>query len=127
LDYIPDEAIPAYYSAADVFILPSVVDERHDTEGLGVVLLEAMACQTPCVASRVGGIPDAVTDGVTGFLIEPAKPEEIAHKVRQLLTDDDLRLQMGMQGRQMMQKAFSWQAKARSIKHVYEEILGASS
>jgi len=70
LGYIKDEEIPSYYIEADIFVLPSIVDDRGDTEGLGVVLLEALACHTPCIATRVGGITDIIKDGINGFLIE---------------------------------------------------------
>jgi glycosyltransferase involved in cell wall biosynthesis len=123
LDYIPDDCIPAYYAAADVFVLPSVVDERDDTEGLGVVLLEALACRTPCVASNVGGIPDVITDGLNGFLVEPGNSQVLASKILQLITEDDLRQEMGKQGRLFVKEHFSWRAKAREILEVYEQVV----
>jgi glycosyltransferase involved in cell wall biosynthesis len=123
LGYIPNEYTPAYYSAADVFVLPSVVDERGDTEGLGVVLLEALACKTPCVASNVGGIPDVITDGLNGFLVEPGNPKALADKILQLITNDKLRQEMGVQGRLFVEKHFSWQAKAHEIFKVYQVLL----
>jgi glycosyltransferase involved in cell wall biosynthesis len=124
LDYIPDDCISAYYAAADVFVLPSIVDERDDTEGLGVVLLEALACETPCIASNVGGIPDVITDGLTGFLVEPGKPPALADRILQLITDDDLRQEMGKQGRLFVKEHFSWQTKACEIFQVYQTALG---
>ena len=124
LDYIPDEAIPAYYGAADVFVLPSVVDSRDDTEGLGVVLLEAMACETPCVASGVGGILDVVKDGVNGFLVEPADAPALAEAIGRLIEDDALRQKLGRQGREYVEENFSWRKKAEEIIDVYEEVLG---
>src|SRR2546423_947413 len=66
----PDE-LQASYARAAVCVLPSVLDARGDTEGLGVVLLEAMNHATPVIASRVGGIPDIVEDGVSGLLVLP--------------------------------------------------------
>lgn len=124
LDYIPDDCIPAYYAAADVFVLPSVVDERDDTEGLGVVLLEALACKTPCVASNVGGIPEVITDGLTGFLVEPGNSLALADKIMQLIVEDDLRLEMGKRGRLFVKEHFSWQTKACEIFQVYQTVLG---
>jgi glycosyltransferase involved in cell wall biosynthesis len=123
LEYIPDESIPAYFSAADVFVLPSIVDQRDDTEGLGVVLLEALACATPCVASRVGGIPDVITDDLNGYLVEPGDPIAIADRVQKLLADELLRHEMGKYGRQVVEQHFSWEAKAREILQVYGALL----
>jgi glycosyltransferase involved in cell wall biosynthesis len=123
LEYIPDECIPAYYAAADLFVLPSVVDERDDTEGLGVVLLESLACQTPCVASNVGGIPDVIIDGLNGRLVEPANPKMLADEVSRLIADQETRLEMGKQGRLFVKKHFSWQAKAQEIFKIYQVLL----
>jgi glycosyltransferase involved in cell wall biosynthesis len=66
---IAKEALEQRYAGADVFVLPAVVDERGDTEGLGAVLLEALSFMTPVVASDVGGISDVVRDGETGLLV----------------------------------------------------------
>jgi glycosyltransferase involved in cell wall biosynthesis len=123
LNYIPVDCIAAYYGAADVFVLPSVVDERDDTEGLGVVLLEALACGTPCVASAVGGIPDVIVDGLNGFLVEPGNPRALADGISQIVADEQQRRKMGEQGRRFVEERFSWQAKAREIIDVYERVL----
>ena len=78
-----------YYSAADVFVLPS------HYESFGLVALEAMACGTPVVASRVGGIPSFLDDGDTGYLIPWRCPEPFADKIEILLENPDLRAYMG--------------------------------
>jgi glycosyltransferase involved in cell wall biosynthesis len=122
LDYIPDECIPAYYAAADVFVLPSVVDERDDTEGLGVVLLEALACETPCVASNVGGIPDIIKDKHNGFLVEPGNPKALADRISRLVSDPELRQHMGRQGRLDVKKRFSWALQAEDMLAVYRKV-----
>jgi len=124
LDYIPDDCLPAYYAAADVFVLPSIVDEEGDTEGLGVVLLESMACETPCVASSVGGITDILIDGVNGFLVEPGNPQQIANRISQIIADRKMRERMGNQGRLTVEKRFSWQVQAGKILEVYKELVG---
>ncbi len=124
LDYIPDGDIPAYYAAADVFVLPSVIDDRGDTEGLGVVLLESLACGTPCVASRVGGVVDIITDEENGFLVEPGNPQQIANRISQIIRDERLRKNMGRQGRLSIERYFSWQSQAIKITEVYKTIAG---
>ena len=119
LDYISDDDLPAYYTIADLFVSPSVVDSQGDTEGLGVVLLEALACETPCVASAVGGILDIIKDGRTGFFVEPGNSTAIAGRAWQLINDEDLRHKMGKQGRLSVEKRFSWQVKVQEILRVY--------
>jgi glycosyltransferase involved in cell wall biosynthesis len=127
LDYIPDGAIAAYHAAADLFVLPSIVDDRNDTEGLGVVLLEALACGTPCVASRVGGITDVIQDGCNGLLVAPQDARQLAEKIGSLLADDALRRRLGRQGRQFVVENFAWQKQALRIRQVYESLLPTRS
>jgi glycosyltransferase involved in cell wall biosynthesis len=123
LGYIPNKYTPIYYSAADVFVLPSIIDKQGNTEGLGVVLLEAIACETPCVASSVGGITDIIVDGVNGFLVEPGNSQQIANRLSQIITGENIRERMGKQGRLMVEKRFSWQAQADEILKVYKYLI----
>ncbi|HEX2058388.1 MAG TPA: glycosyltransferase family 4 protein [Actinomycetota bacterium] len=97
---VPDEEAPATYTAADVFALP-VADRWRglDTEGLGVVLLEAAASGVPCVTGRSGGTPEAVVDGVTGFVVDARDPERLAGSIARLLEDRALARRMGRAGR----------------------------
>src|SRR5437868_6683596 len=74
-----------YLSAADVLLLPS------EQESFGLAALEAMACEVPVVASRVGGVPEVVTDGETGFLSDVGDVERMSEMAARLLSDDDLR------------------------------------
>jgi len=79
----------------DVFVLPSL------NEGMGRVIVEAMAAAKPVVASRAGGIPDLVTDGQNGLLVSPADPQALAGAIQTLLESPELRREMGAKGRQM--------------------------
>lgn len=85
LEYSPHSEIPKYMSAADVFVLPSL------SEGLGMVILEALATGIPVVASRVGGIPDVLIDEYNGLLVEPRDTEGLAEAIVRILSDDKLR------------------------------------
>lgn len=85
--------IADYLSASDVLLLPS------EQESFGLAALEAMACEVPVIASRVGGIPEVVTDGETGFLSEVGDVEKMATDAARLLTDTTLRLEMGKRAR----------------------------
>ena len=82
-----------YLSAADVLLLPS------EQESFGLAALEAMACEVPVVASRVGGIPEVVTDGETGFLSEVGDVEKMAKDASRLLTEAEFRIEMGRRAR----------------------------
>lgn len=120
---IPFDNIHQYHAAADLFILPSVVDQDGNTEGLGVVLLEALACGTPCIASNVGGIPDIIKDGINGFLVGPGNSRELAGRITQLISDDKLRISMGEQGRLFVEKHFAWQEKASDLIRLYQDVI----
>lgn len=103
-----------YYSRADVFVAPSVWDEP-----LGLVILEAMACQTPVVVTRKGGIPLAVKDGYNGFFVRPRNSVEIVEKVNKLLDDAALRYKMGQNARRVAEKRFSWDIIAARFERMY--------
>ena len=104
---IPDKDAPAVYARADVFAL-AVADRWFglEIEGLGVVLLEAAASGVPCVTGRSGGTPEAVVDGVTGYVADPETPL-FAERVVNLLTDDARRRGMGEAGRAHVARNFS--------------------
>ncbi len=88
----PQSVLPLYYSAADVTVLPSYY------ESFGMVALEAMACGSPVIASRVGGLVTTVRDGVTGFLISEGDVDALAERIGALLDDPDLRWRVGREG-----------------------------
>lgn len=104
-----------YYSRADVFVAPSVWDEP-----LGLVILEAMACQTPVVVTRKGGIPLAVKDGYNGFFVRPRNSKEIVEKVNALLDDSTMRYKMGQNARKVVEKRFGWEIIAHKFELTYE-------
>ena len=89
LGRVSSEELVAAYRRAACFVLPATLDERADTEGLGVVLLEAMSYGVPVVATRMGGIVDLVTDQVNGLLYDASSPAALAAALRQLIDDPD--------------------------------------
>ncbi|MGH2748497.1 MAG: glycosyltransferase family 4 protein [Actinomycetota bacterium] len=105
---VPDEDAPATYALADVFALP-VVDRYRglEVEGLGVVLLEASACGVPCVTGRSGGTPEAVVDGVTGFVVDASDRDRLADRIAWLLEHPDEATVMGAAGRAHVAEEFT--------------------
>lgn len=101
----------------DVAVLPS------HFEGMGRVLLEAMAMEKPVVASRVGGIPDLVQHGINGFLVPPGDVEGLAEALIKTLMDKGLAEKMGKAGRKMITEKFSADHMARSIEKLYCNLL----
>lgn len=105
-----------FYNLADVFVAPSVWDEP-----LGLVILEAMACRTPVVVTRKGGIPLAVKNGVNGYFVRPKNSREIVEKVNKLLEDEKRRLKMGENARGIVERRFSWEKIATRFERIYEK------
>jgi phosphatidylinositol alpha-1,6-mannosyltransferase len=107
---------PAIYAAAEVFVLP-VVDRWRglDVEGLGVVLLEASACRTPCITGRSGGTPEAVVDDVTGYVIDATNEEELVERTTHLLHNPHLAARMGVAARDHVAREFTNRALPESF------------
>jgi phosphatidylinositol alpha-1,6-mannosyltransferase len=118
---IPASLLPRYYSAADVFILPTRVDEG-DFEGFGLVFLEAAATGTPVIAGRSGGVPEAVADGETGLLVDPTSTSELAQAIRTLVTTPHLGERLGQAGRARVLRQFSWNRAADLVAAIHAEL-----
>lgn len=103
-----------FYSRADVFVAPSVWDEP-----LGLVILESMACETPVVVTRKGGIPLAVKERKNGLFIKPRNSQDIVEKVNYLLENDERRRKMGIAARQIAVEKFSWEIIAAKFYNLY--------
>lgn len=119
---IPNNQLPDFLAAADLFVGPSVEDDSGDTEGQGVVFLEAFAAGLTVIATRVGGIPEIVEHGVTGILVEPRNTNELAAVIQKLLQNADLRRQLGARARQKVQ-SFAWPRIAAAFRDLYLRVL----
>ncbi len=109
--------IPQLMASCDVFVLPSLY------EGLPLTVLEAMAAGKPVVATAVGGTDEAVVDGVTGLLVPPANPTQLAGAIRRLLADGALAARLAKSGRDRAIQQFSSEAMVNGVTRVYEESL----
>jgi len=132
-EMIPVPDLVRLYSGAALFVCPSIY------EPFGIINLEAMACGCPVVASKVGGIPEVVVDGTTGFLVpfesrgapdfEPRDPErfaiDLAMSINSLFMNDALRARMGQAARARVEERFTWSMVAQRTLDLYEELVGA--
>jgi starch synthase len=116
-EMLPKKDIIQLLTHALVFACPSVY------EPLGIVNLEAMACETAVVASRVGGIPEVVSDGVTGLLVPPDDPASLSDALNVLLRDPARAEAMGRAGRQVAVTEFSWDTVAAQTVALYAELV----
>ncbi len=119
--HVTDDALPSYYAAADLFVMPAR-EAPPDVEGFGLVFLEANACGTPVVGARTGGIPDAIRNGETGLLVPPNAPNAIAEAAVGILTDPDVAATLGRQGRRRALNEASWDHIADRIHTCLREM-----
>jgi len=122
LGYIPDEKIPLIYSASDIFVLPSVETKHGDTEGLGVVLLEAMASGIPVIGSNIGGIPDIIEDRKTGLLVKSRDSHDIAEKILFLLSNREYCINLTTNATNLLNQKFSWDIVTRQFFELIQNV-----
>ncbi len=106
-------------SSAELVVLPCVVSESGDRDGLPTVLLEAMAMGVPTITTTVSGGPEIVVDGKTGFLVEPADEVDLAAKLERILDDPELAQQMGCAGRRRAENLFSLEKNAQALAEYF--------
>lgn len=126
LGAVSNADLSRYYHSADVFVLPSI-EKNGNTEGLGVVLLEAMASGCPVVGTRVGGIPDIISDGENGFLVAEKDPVELADRIIRVITDSAVRQKFRMNGINRINQSFSWKPIVEQFVQVYHNVLEKST
>jgi glycosyltransferase involved in cell wall biosynthesis len=119
--WISKEDLREAYARATIFVLPAIVDRRGDTEGLGVVLLEAMNERVPVIASAVGGITDIVQAEETGLLVPPADPDALAAAVVRLADDPALATRLSERAYEQLHQRFGWDAIVARWLEVYSE------
>lgn len=113
--------VPGVLNCLDVFVLPSL------WEGFGTAIIEAMACGVPVVASRVGGIPEIIEDGVSGLLVPPGRPAFLVEAVTRLLDKPRKMREMARRGRTSAAERFSVRKMAQSVGKVYLQLGRGSS
>ena len=126
LGMVSNDALGKLYRACDVYVLPAIFDERGDTEGLGVVLIEALQNARPVVASAVGGIVDVIQHEKTGLLVPEKNSQAIADAVLRLLDDPALARRLGETGREEAAWQFDWDRITRETERLYFSALDAA-
>jgi len=121
---VAEASLPGYFARADVFALPNRV-ERGDFEGFGIVFLEAAAAGVPTVGGRSGGVPEAIADGETGYLVGGEDAAELAATLDRLLSDAELSQALGSAGRRRVLREFTWEASASRLRDAHLELAAA--
>ena len=118
-----DPMMNLLYNLSDIFVMTPKTDPKQ-VEGFGVVYLEANACGKPVIGSRSGGIPDAVLDGETGFLVDEDNPDQLAEAFIKLLDNPHLAERLGQQGRQRVINDLNWDAVSERIYSKMNHLIG---
>ena len=116
-DEVNVEDVPIFLGISDVFVLPSY------REGMPMSIIEAMRSGKPVVATTVGGIPDMIETGVSGILVDPGAPNEIALAILKLKNDESLRRNLGIGARKAFEAGFETSRVVREIRRIYEEMI----
>ncbi|MBD3345789.1 MAG: glycosyltransferase [Chitinivibrionales bacterium] len=116
---VSQEELESLFARCGVFVLPSIVDSRGDTEGLGVVLIEALTYRKPIVATNVGGIPDIVNNGVTGLLVPQKAPSTLAQAISSIFADPVKAAFMADAGFDSINRKFSWTGIIDQLSDIY--------
>lgn len=117
---ISDSELQTYYALSDLLVLPST-----STEMFGLVLIEAMACGKPVIATNLPGVRTVVDNGKNGFLVDPKDVEALSSKIEYLLENEDVRRKFGREGRKKAEMYYSWGKIGKKLESIYLEVLSS--
>jgi glycosyltransferase involved in cell wall biosynthesis len=127
LGALPHAEVLSWMRKAAMLVLPGIRTASGRAEGLGMVLLEAAATGLPLIGSRVGGIPECIVEGRTGFLVPERDEAALAERMGELLEDTVKRRQMGTEGRALVEHRFDLHRQTEALENLYDTLLGDGS
>lgn len=119
---VPHDEVPRYMTEMDIFVMPSV----HESETFGIAAVEAQAMGIPVVATRIGGVPEAVLENRTALLVPPRDPEALAQAVVRLIEEPALRRSMSRKGRCFVERSYDWRRNAGRVEALYARLLSGA-
>jgi glycosyltransferase involved in cell wall biosynthesis len=117
---VPQKMLAEYYNSCSLFVLPST-DPRRET--FGIVLLEAMACEKPVVATEIAGAAEDIKANNAGLVVSPGDKEKLAEAMLCILKNKELAAKMGLAGRRMVEMKYNWRRVAEQTLELYEELV----
>jgi glycosyltransferase involved in cell wall biosynthesis len=116
---VSHDQVPRYMADMDIFLMPSV----HESETFGVAAVEAQAMGIPVVATRIGGVPEAVLENRSALLVPPRDPDALSQAVVRLIEDPELRRSMSREGRGFVERCYDWRRNAGRVEALYAQLL----
>ena len=123
---LPHADVLSHMRKAAMLVLPGIRTATGREEGLGMVLLEAAATGLPVIGSRVGGMPECILEGRTGFLVPERDANALAQRMAELLESPPRRRLMGMEGRSLVERQFDIHRQTEALESFYDSLLGTS-
>lgn len=117
---VSNEELEAYYHRANLFVLPAIIDRKGDTEGLGVVLVEAIQSDTPIIASQVGGIIDVIKHTKTGLLVPEQSPLELSQAILEVIHSPEEAFTRCQEARRHASEFFDWSGITHRLIEYYQ-------
>jgi glycosyltransferase involved in cell wall biosynthesis len=117
--FIPDEKIVEYYNSSSIFVLPSISSKQ---EGFGIVVLEAMACKTPVISTKIVGVAADVEKSNSGIIVPPKDVEKLAEAIINILEDENSEI-MGINGRKLVKDKYTWSGIAEKTEKLYNKLI----
>ena len=118
--FLTDEEVIKCYQESELFVLPSISSLQ---EGFGIVVLEALACETPVISTTIVGVSDDVIDTESGIIFDPKNVEMLEKAIIKILSDKELIKNMGKKGRDLVKEKYEWKKISEDIHKLYEELL----
>lgn len=109
--------VPEYLNKMDIFCVPSL------QESFGVAAVEASACELPVIVSNVGGLPEVVKDGETGFIVESKDIQQLVARLHDLVINPELRMRLGKNGREFVNSLYNWEENVERMEKIYENLI----
>ncbi len=119
---VKNNELPTIYQQAQIVVFPSIIDSRGDTEGFGLVMVEAMGCGCAVIASDLPAIHDSIIDGRTGLLVRQKDPRDISEKINCLLASPETCSRLSQQGRSYILERYDWQMTAKKYTDVFNSL-----
>lgn len=123
---VQNNKLPDFYAAASIFVAPSIIDSKGDTEGQGVILLEAMASGTPIISTNVGGIPEVISEGKTGLLVQANSSAELSDAITHLLNNKKQAKELTSNALDSVKKDYAWPVVSKQFISLFKQHINNS-